>query len=76
MNEYRLETSSDKKKWTLRGKWREGDPSRFGPPMSPDILMLEARHFIDSWVPQNRSYDDEVRKAIGERKYVRVIIEL
>lgn len=74
--EYRLETSADGKEWKLRGKWREGDPSRFGPPMSPEIMILEGKSFIDAWVDRHRSYDGDVRSAMGDRKHVRIIIEL
>lgn len=76
MNNYSLETSPDKVKWTKRAAWREGDPSRFGPPMSPDIMILEAKSFIDAWRARHQGYDSDVKDAIHDRKYVRIIIEL
>lgn len=76
MKEYSLETSTDGNKWTLRGKFREGDMSRFGQPFSPEVMLLEARSFIDQWSMQHRKYDRDVLDAINERKHVRVIIEM
>jgi hypothetical protein len=74
--EYKLETSSDGKKWTHRATFREGDMSRFGVPFSPEVVLMEGRSFIDSWSMQHRSYDKSILNHINERKHVRVIIEL
>lgn len=74
--EYKLESSSDGKSWQHRATFREGDMSRFGIPFSPEVMLMEARSFIDCWSMQNRSYDRGVLAAIEERKRVRVIIEL
>jgi hypothetical protein len=74
--EYVLETSSDGKKWELRAVFREGDMSRFGKPFSPEVVVWEAKSFIDNWSPQNRSYNRDVFKEISERKHVRIIIQL
>lgn len=73
---YKLETSPDGDKWTLRAAWNEGDPSRFGQTFSPEVALTEARAFKDAWLPQSRAYSDDVKSYIRERKFVRIIIEI
>lgn len=74
--EYILETSPDGKKWTHRATFREGEPSRFGKPMSAEVVILEANSFIDHWTPQHQGYDANTLREINDRKHVRIIIEL
>lgn len=73
---YSLETSHDGKTWKHRAGFEEGQDSRFGQPMSPEIMLKEGRSFIEYWSMKNRNYDREIINEISERKHVRVIIEL
>lgn len=70
---YRLESSSDKKKWIHRASFMEGEPSRFGLPFNANVAVLEAKSFIDAWA---HGYDRRTLKEIHDRKYVRIIIEI
>lgn len=73
---YILEASPDGIKWKLMARFREGDMSRFGKPFSPEIMLLEAKSFIDAWKPLHHGYGKDVMREISLKKHVRVIIEL
>ena len=74
--QYILETSADGKKWTHRATFREGDESRFGKPFNDEIALREANAFKEYWKPLHQGYDESVFRAINDRKYIRLIIEI
>lgn len=73
---YILESSPDRKKWTLRARFMEGQDSRFGKPFDADVALLEAKSFKEHWKMQYRAYDRELVKEIHDRQYVRITIEI
>lgn len=63
---YAIETSNDHgSSWTLRGGFIEGEPSRFGDLMSPEVAIKEAE-----------SYKDHFKKGKPDSWKVRLIIEI
>lgn len=63
-NQYAIETSSDRITWRKRAAWRTGDKMRTGNLVNPDEMLFEAKSYRAHFKPE------------GDRKYVRVIIEL
>lgn len=77
MKTYTLETSPDRRKWTMRARFQEGQESRFGKPFDEQVALLEAKAAKIAWTKQpNAGYDDEVRREIHDRSFVRIIIEI
>lgn len=78
---YSLETSDDGINWKLRGRFREGDMSRFGKPFSPEVMIEEGKAFKywwrnKKWLADKLGEKTDSFRDINQRQRVRIIIEL
>lgn len=65
-SEYRIESSQDGIKWRYEGGFIDGDASRFGMEMRPELAIKEAESFKAFWDSKNP----------GSKRFIRLIVDI